>query len=181
MSRKQAVFLDRDGTMAKDVHYCSRPEDFELFTGVPGAIKKLNDHGFKVVVVTNQSGVGRGFFTEDTLRLIHEKMVNNLTHQGAKLDGIYYCPHHPNENCNCRKPKIGLLVRAKRDLEIDFKRSYMVGDMALDIEVGQAVGCKTILITGGDKIGKITVKPDQMTSNLAEAIDWILKTENDGI
>ena len=177
MGRNRAVFIDRDGTMAPDVQYCRRPEDFKLFPGVAEAIRKLNESRFKVVVITNQSGIGRGYFTEKTLRSIHQKMIEDLKQKGATLDGIYYCPHHPDDNCECRKPKTGLLHKAKQDLDIDFERSYMIGDMALDIQAGKSAGCRTILVTGGNVPVKTTVEPDLTMPNLAVAIDTILETE----
>ena len=99
----RAVFIDRDGTMAKDAHYCSRPEDFELFPNTAKGIRLLNKKGFKVIVITNQSGIARGYFTRETLAKIHEKMERELAEEGAWVDAIYYCPHHPDDGCDCRK------------------------------------------------------------------------------
>ena len=141
------AFLDRDGTIARTVPYCSRVEDFELLPGVPEAIKLLNNHGLKVIVVTNQSGVARGFFTEATLAAIHGKMHHELAKHGAHVDAVYYCPHHPDENCECRKPKPGLLLRASQSFDADFKQSYVVGDEPMDMIAGQAVGCRTIQVS----------------------------------
>ena len=104
----RAVFLDRDGTIARDVPYCSRPEDLELLPGVGEAIRLLNEHGFMVVIITNQSGIARGYFTEEMLERIHQKLKNDLAKSGAHVDAIYYCPHHPGEGCDCRKPKPAL-------------------------------------------------------------------------
>ncbi len=112
----RAVFLDRDGVIARDVHYCRRVEDFEILPAVPEAIKLLNGHGFSVVVITNQSGIARGFFTEATLHQIHRHMERELAGQGARLDAIYYCPHHPDDGCQCRKPRPGLLIKAAQEL-----------------------------------------------------------------
>ena len=112
----RAVFLDRDGTIAKDVHYCRRPEDFHILPRVPQAIRLLNQHGFKVVVITNQSGIARSYFTEETLSRIHDRMKSDLQRDGASIDAIYVCPHHPDEGCECRKPKPLLLIEgSKRD------------------------------------------------------------------
>ena len=145
MSSK-AVFLDRDGTMAKDVHYCSCPEDFELFPNTAKAIRMLNEHSFKVIVVTNQSGIARGYFTEETLAKIHRKMEAELAKEGASVDGIYYCPHHPDDGCDCRKPKPKLVRQATKDFDIDLKHSFVVGDLEMDIEMGKVVGCYTLLV-----------------------------------
>jgi D,D-heptose 1,7-bisphosphate phosphatase len=143
----RAVFLDRDGTIARDVHYCRRVEDFELLPTVPQAIRLLNENGFKVVVITNQSGLARGYFTEETLEQIHQKMKSELAKHNAWVDAIYYCPHHPDDGCDCRKPKTALFLRAAAELDIDFSRSYVVGDMQMDIDAGKALGCRTILVS----------------------------------
>ena len=113
----RAVFLDRDGTIAKDVHYCRRPEDFVLFTDAAGVIKLLNNRGFKVIIITNQSGIAHGYLSEETLGEIHKKMKEELGREGARIDGIYYCPHHPDANCGCRKPKPSLILQATRDFK----------------------------------------------------------------
>lgn len=145
----KAVFLDRDGTIARDVHYCRRPEDFELLPAVPEAIRLLNEDGFKVVVVTNQSGIARGYFTEKTLAQIHDKMEVELAKYGAWVDAVYYCPHHPDEGCSCRKPGTALFYKAAREQGIDLESSYVVGDMQMDIDAGKALGCGTVLVTTG--------------------------------
>jgi mannose-1-phosphate guanylyltransferase/phosphomannomutase len=171
----KAVFLDRDGTIAPDVNYCSRPEDFEVFADVPQAIRLLNESGFKVVIITNQSGIARGYFTEETLALIHQKMKEELARGGASIDAIYYCPHHPDEGCDCRKPRTALFRQAAKDLGIDFLSSFMIGDMEMDIKAGKAIGCKTILVTSGTRLGEEVIDPpDFSASNLLEAVRWIL-------
>ena len=142
----RCVFLDRDGTIAKDVPYCPSPEQFELLPGAGEGIRQLNTVGFKVILITNQSGIGRGYFTEAALGLVHEKMKADLAISGAHLDGIYYCPHHPDDNCDCRKPKPKLILLAAQEHDIDLKQSYFVGDTADDIAAGKAAGCKTFLI-----------------------------------
>jgi len=147
----KAVFLDRDGTIARDVHYCRRPEDFELLSTVPEAIKLLNENGFKVVIITNQSGIARGYFTEETLAQIHQKMENELAKYGAWVDAIYHCPHHPDDGCQCRKPKTALFLKAAEEHNIAPKNSYVVGDQQMDIDAGKALGCKTVLVTTGPK------------------------------
>jgi histidinol-phosphate phosphatase family domain/HAD-superfamily hydrolase, subfamily IIIA len=142
----QAVFLDRDGTIARDVHYCRRVEDFELLPTVPEAIKLLNENDFKVVVITNQSGIARGYFTEETLAQIHQKMKVELAKYGAHIDALYYCPHHPDEGCACRKPQAALFLKAAGEHDIDSQSSYVVGDMQMDVDAGKAMGCKTVLL-----------------------------------
>lgn len=170
----RAVFLDRDGTIAEDVHYCRRPEDFRILPTVPEAIKLLNDSGFKVVVITNQSGIARGYFTEETLALIHQKMHRELARHGARVDAVYYCPHHPDDGCDCRKPGTALFRRAAWELDIDFGLSYVVGDLPMDIEAGKALGCRTVLVTTGpEDANKPSDAPDYVADSLIEAVRWI--------
>lgn len=174
-----AVFIDRDGTMAEDVRYCSRPEDFELFPNTAKAIKLLNEHGFKVIVITNQSGIARGYFTEEILADIHDKMRKELAKEGAWLDAIYYCPHHPNDKCDCRKPKPKLVLQAAKEYNINLKRSFVVGDLQMDIDLGKAVGCKSILIKGSSSVSDEEMNPDAVASDLLEAAEIILSMEKD--
>lgn len=171
----RAIFLDRDGTIARDVPYCGRLEDFELLPTVPEAIRLLNDNDFKVVVVTNQSGIARGYFTEDTLARIHQKMEAEMRKQNARIDAIYYCPHHPDDRCECRKPKTALFHKAVRELDIDLNRSWVVGDMPLDIAAGKALMCKTVLVTTGPQGGNgIINPPDCIAENLFTVAERIV-------
>lgn len=140
------IFQDRDGVINKHIPYCSRPEDFELLPLVAEGIRLLNEKGFKVVVVTNQSGIGRGYFTEGMLSVIHYKMTQELLQHGAHIDAIYYCPHQPEDNCTCRKPNTDMLFKAAKDLNIELNESYMIGDSEIDIETGKRVDCQTFLI-----------------------------------
>lgn len=174
--KNKAVFLDRDGTIARDVHYCRRVEDFELLPTVLEAIKLLNANGFKVVVITNQSGIARGYFTDETLAQIHRKMEGELSEQGAHVDAIYYCPHHPDDGCECRKPKTALFHQAAKEVGINLGLSYVVGDMQMDIDAGKALGCKTILVTTGPQgASSIIDPPDYAAESLLEAAKWILR------
>lgn len=172
----RAVFLDRDGTIAEDVNYCSRAEDFQILPAVPDAIRILNETGFKTVLISNQSGLARGYFTEEILTQIHGKMERELAGYGAKIDAIYYCPHHPDDNCGCRKPKTGMIEQAAIDLDIDLKASYMIGDVQKDIDVGRAMGCRTILVTTGPGKGyDISDPADYTADSLMQAVTWIVK------
>ena len=174
--RSRAVFLDRDGTIAEDVNYCSRTEDFRVLPTVPEAIRLLNESGFKVVVITNQSGLARGVFTEETLAQIHGKMEKELAKHGARVNAIYYCPHHPDEGCDCRKPKTGLLEKASEGLGLDLKSSYMIGDMQKDIDAGRAAGCRTILVTTGPEAGNgVNVPANYTADSLLAAAEWIIR------
>lgn len=158
---RRAVFIDRDDTIAKDVPYCSRPEDLEILDGAPEAIARLNDAGFLVVVVTNQSGIGRGYFDERTLKEIHDRMISDIGSKGGRIDAIYHCPHHPDDGCGCRKPEIGMGLKAISDLGIDPERSFMIGDSDADAEFGRRLGCRTLRVT-----------PDH---TFADSVDEILR------
>lgn len=174
MSRR-AVFLDRDGTIARDVHYCRQVEDFEILPTAPRAIRLLNEHGFEVVVITNQSGIARGYFTEGTLLRIHQHMRQRLAEYSARVDAVYYCPHHPDDGCECGKPRPGLLLRAAEELEINLSHSFMVGDGERDIRAGKAAGCRTALIaTRPDVTGEMTDPPDYIAADLLKAAEWIV-------
>lgn len=168
-----AVFLDRDGTICRDVHYMRRPEQFELLPGVAEGIKLLNELGVKVIVATNQSGVARGYFTETDLEKIHERMIDELLKREAKVDAIYYCPHHPDDNCDCRKPKIGMLKRAARDFGLELGKCFIIGDKKLDVETGQNAGCTSILIPSSET--EPGVGADHVMANLHEAAKLIDK------
>ena len=173
-----AVFLDRDGTINQDTGYIDSPERLFIIDGAASAIKRLNSKGFRVVVITNQSGVGRGYFTKEAADSVNKKLEEILKREGAHLDGIYYCPHHPDDNCECRKPRIGLLEKAKNDLAIDFKKSYVIGDKGSDIEIAQSIGGKGILVligSGKDEKQKLDHEPSYIATDLKDAVEWIIK------
>jgi len=172
------VFLDRDGTVAVDVHYCRRPEDFRLLPRAADAIALLNNAGLPVLIVTNQSGIARGFFDWSTLDAIHEKMRADLARSGAGVDAIYVCPHHPDDGCDCRKPRPGLLRRASGELGIALSRSYMVGDRDMDVHAGRACECTTVIVDTGpvpptaDALR--AMGPDYHARDLYDAARWIV-------
>ena len=156
-NKQKAIFLDRDGTINKYVGYLRTPEQFELLEGVGEAIRKINFSGYLAIVVTNQPVIARGEVTADGLQQIHNKMETMLGKEGAYLDGVYYCPHHPDKGfageveelkvvCECRKPKAGLLLKAAKDFNIDLSQSWMIGDSENDVLAGKNAGCKTALI-----------------------------------
>ncbi|QJW94232.1 D-glycero-alpha-D-manno-heptose-1,7-bisphosphate 7-phosphatase [Frigoriglobus tundricola] len=155
MSR-EAVFLDRDGTLIEEVHHLATPDQVRLIPGAAEVVRQLNDAGVLVVVVTNQSGVARGYFPESRVAEVHAHLSALLAERGARIDAYYHCPHHPTEGigayrtaCECRKPKPGLLLTAARDLGIDLARSWMIGDKACDAGAGAAAGCRTLLVRTG--------------------------------
>lgn len=173
-TQNKAIFLDRDGVINKEVNYLSDPEEFELLEGTVEALKIMKHQGYLLIVITNQSGLARGYFSEETLNDIHTKMKRLLNDGGVELDDIFYCPHHPEftGECSCRKPKPGMLLEAKEKYEIDLSRSYMVGDTLSDIKAGKNAGCKTVFVLtghGSEREEKIdTVGPDYIYPNLLE-------------
>ena len=187
MSRP-AVFLDRDGTVIEDVGFLSSIDAMTLLPWSAAAIRRLNDAGYPVVVITNQSGVGRGLFDEAHVRATHDALDRALAASNARIDAYYYCPHHPAAAdtryrvlCDCRKPAPGLLRRAARDLDLDLARSWMVGDWWRDVEAGVAAGARAILIRTGrsDTHRPAPAAPpaaDAILDNLMEAVDWILRS-----
>jgi D-glycero-D-manno-heptose 1,7-bisphosphate phosphatase len=153
---REAVFLDRDGTLVEEVHYLGEPERVRLIAGAADAVRRLNDAGVLAVVVTNQAGVARGYFPEGRVAEVHRHLSALLAERGARIDAFYHCPHHPTEGvgeyrvaCGCRKPKPGLLLAAARELDIDLGRSWMIGDKLCDAQAGAAAGCRTILVRTG--------------------------------
>jgi D-glycero-D-manno-heptose 1,7-bisphosphate phosphatase len=185
----KAVFFDRDGTVTEEVGYLTDISKLRLIPGAGPAIKKLNQAGFKVVLVTNQSGVARGYFPESLVHEAHGILEHMLAKDGARLDGIYFCPHHPTAgnskytvDCNCRKPGTGLLDSAARDLDIDITRSYVVGDKWSDIELAQRAGARAVLVRTGfgpDDPGNVRpgrIKdPDFTARDINEAAEWIVR------
>lgn len=156
MAGRAAVFLDRDGVIIEDVHHLSRLDQVKLVPGAGRAIRRLNEAGVPVVVVTNQSGVARGLFPESFIAEAHARLAELLAGDGACIDRFYYCPHHPDKGiepyrvaCDCRKPHPGMLLAAARDLGLILDRSWIVGDKLSDLKAGAAVGCRTILVRTG--------------------------------
>lgn len=152
----KTVFLDRDGTINEEVNYLYRPEDLRLLPMAAEAIRLWNDHGFRVVVVTNQAGVARGYYQKSDVERLHQYMNQVLGEKGAHIDAFYYCPHHPEHGigpykitCRCRKPGTGMLEAADRDFPVDKARSYMVGDKWLDTQAGARFGLRTALVGTG--------------------------------
>ena len=180
----RAVFFDRDGTLVRDPGYLSHPDQVELLDGAAEAVKELQLLGYKTVVVSNQSGIARGILTEEMLEQIHARLRELLSRKGAVLDGIYYCPYHPDgavpkyrKESDWRKPKPGMLLAAAGELDIDLTRSWMIGDNYRDTEAGRSAGCKTILISSAHTSAGETDanKPDHVAVNLKEAINIVKK------
>jgi len=177
--RNKAVFVDRDGTINANLGYIDDPNDLKIYPSVAKGIKILKENGFKIIVITNQSGITRGYFSEEILEKVHQKMKNELSKKGASIDAIYYCPHHPNDGCNCRKPNTGLFQQAIRELNIDVKRSFIIGDRMLDVEAGYKIGCKTVLVPENkEKVEKemeeSNIEPDYICDDFYSGAKWIL-------
>ncbi|MCL4502517.1 MAG: HAD family hydrolase [Deltaproteobacteria bacterium] len=177
-----AVFLDRDGTINEEMEYPDRLEQILVFPQAAPAIRRLNEAGLKVVVVTNQSGVARRYFPLAFVHEVHQYLNEHLAAAGAHFDGLYVCPHHPEDGCLCRKPKPGLILRAARDLNLDLAHSYMVGDRYNDLETAANAGVKGILVLTGYGRGefellrdKASAPPVYVAQDLADAAAWILK------
>ncbi|MFQ5847488.1 MAG: D-glycero-alpha-D-manno-heptose-1,7-bisphosphate 7-phosphatase [Candidatus Methylomirabilales bacterium] len=184
MTYAPGVFLDRDGTINEDPGYLTDPSEVRLLPGVGGALRLLQEAGFRLVVVSNQSGVARGLLTETMLRRIHVRLETLLGAEGVRLAGTYYCPHHPEgappyrQACSCRKPQGGLVEQAAREHHIDLGRSYVVGDQFGDIELARQMGMPGILVLTGpgglDRASK-RVTPDYIAADLTAAARWILE------
>lgn len=175
---RRVVFLDRDGTLNVEVNYLSRPEQMQLLPGVGEGLRGLQCAGYALVVLSNQSGLARGYFSESTLAEIHLRMAAQLATHGVELDGIFYCPHRPADNCECRKPKPGLAYRAAKALGLDLNASFVVGDKACDIELGRAIEARTVLVRtgwGGEYDLQVAPAPNFIATNFTEASQWILQ------
>jgi len=184
---KRAVFIDRDGTISEEVGYINHASRFRLFPYAASAIRYLNENGWLAILVTNQAGVARGYFSEEMIQTVHAAMTRELETKGARLDAIYYCAHHPSVgelpyrfDCDCRKPKPGLISRAARDFDIDLNHSWMIGDRYSDIELARNAGLKSAFVLSGYGRGewehqrdKWIETPDLLAENLLEAVQLI--------
>lgn len=184
---KRAVFLDRDGVINEDVHHLRDPQDLRLIPGSAQAIRRLNSCSIPVVVVTNQSVVARGYISEEQVVGIHQTLSALLAGSGAHIDRFYYCPHHPTEGlppyrreCDCRKPKPGMLLQAAQELDCALAHSYLIGDTATDLIAGRRAGCHVVLVQTGYGLKTLRewrepFQPDYNALNLEQAVQWILE------
>jgi D-glycero-D-manno-heptose 1,7-bisphosphate phosphatase len=186
--KKPAVFIDRDGTINEQMGYVNHVSRFRILPRVPQAIRMLNRHGFLVFVVSNQSGVARGYYPLDLVKTLHQILVTRLREKNGVIDGIFFCPHHPagsvpefSRDCDCRKPKAGLIEQACRSFEIDLRRSFVIGDMCTDIELAHRAGLTGILVKTGYGLGEIeytlpqkSAKPAHIAEDLLDGVRWIL-------
>jgi len=177
-----AVFLDRDGTVVEEVGYLHDPQQVVLIGGAAEAIRLLNKAAVPVVLVVNQAGIGRGYYTEDQMWETQRALEAQLAAAGSRLDGFYFCPHHPDSSCGCRKPKPGMLLRAAVELGIDLRRSFVVGDKLSDLQSGRRAGCRDVLVeTGYGQEAQEACRaggfcPDHVSQDLLDAVRWILAT-----
>lgn len=176
----KAIFMDRDGTISEEIGYMYHPGLYKPFPWAGPAIRKINDSGIKAVLITNQSGVGRGYFDERSVDQVHQILRDELAKYSARLDGVYACIHHPEAGCNCRKPNPGMLLQAQQELNIDLAASYVIGDKQLDVETAYRVGAKAILVLTGygqkerEKHRGSEHQPHLVAENLMEAVDAIV-------
>jgi D-glycero-D-manno-heptose 1,7-bisphosphate phosphatase len=174
--RNSAVFVDRDGTIMRDVDYCGDPAEVELLDSASAALRRLKADGFKIIVVTNQSGIGRGYFNTEQYRAVEAEVARQLGQN--VIDATYYCPHLPEDGCKCRKPSPEMILKAARDHNLDLARSFLIGDKGSDIECGHNAGVNTILVRTG--YGK-TADPrlaDFVGEDLGEAATFILAKDS---
>jgi D-glycero-D-manno-heptose 1,7-bisphosphate phosphatase len=180
MSARPALLLDRDGTLVADAGYLADPAGLRLLPGVAAALGRAQAAGYRLIVVSNQSGIARGLVSEEQVAAVHRALSARLRRRGVALDGIYVCPHHPEvgpppyrADCTCRKPRPGLLLRAGEEHGLDLARSFMVGDRDCDVEAGRAAGCRTVLLARPGDAPPASA-PDHVAAGLAAGVEWIL-------
>ena len=174
--KQPAVFIDRDGTLIEEVNYLSRVEDLRIFPFTGAAVRLLKDNGFLIVVVTNQSGIGREVYTEAAMQTVHDQIQAEL---GGAIDGFYFCPHLPDAGCRCRKPNLGMIDSARSDFDIDMKRSWVVGDKDLDVNLGKRAGTGTVMVMTGYVLKHkpfLEFDPDIFAEDLGQAAEQIVGT-----
>ncbi len=177
----KVVFLDRDGTINEEKGYLDNPHDLVLIDGAVEALRLLRQEGFRLIIITNQSGISRGYLTEDTLRKIHERLIKLLKDYDIVIDGIYYCPHLPDDGCGCRKPSTALIVRAVSELGLSIGRAYVVGDKVSDIEMAENAGAKGILVRTGygveseKELSSKPFCPSYIADDMMDAARWIIE------
>ena len=173
-TNRRAVCLDRDGTVIYDEGYPRDPRRVRLLPGAGAALDELKRQGFLVVLISNQSGIGRGLLTRDEAEQVHRQVVSALAEFGVHFDAAYYCPHAPKERCRCRKPSPQMLLRAAEELDFDLARSFMVGDKPSDIAAGKQAGCRTILLAADATAGACDPAPDDTAADWPEVLGRIL-------
>jgi D-glycero-D-manno-heptose 1,7-bisphosphate phosphatase len=170
-----AVFIDRDGTIMEDTDYCSDPKDVRIFPGVVEALRSLKSRGFKLIIITNQSGIGRGLFTLDQYRVVESEVLRQLG--DGLVDATYYCPDAPGRHSNCRKPAPGMVVKAARDHQIDLSRSFLIGDKEVDVECAHNAGVRAIRVRTGIQGDVIGSNADSIADDVPAAVQIILNAK----
>lgn len=174
--KRPAIFVDRDGTLNEEIEYLHEVEKFKLYPRVIGALKSLQDAGFRIVVITNQAGIGLGYFSKEDFYKVNKELLKAARKENLSIDRVYFCPHAVSDNCDCRKPNTGMIYRGVEELNIDLENSYCIGDKTLDLEAARRAGCKSILVqtghAGGDK--EFDIKADYTAKDLSDAASWIL-------
>lgn len=174
MTRRRYALIDRDGTLNVEKDYLSNPDELALIPGAAEGLRLLQGLGFGLVVITNQSGIARGYFGMDVLDAIHERLRDLLAAEGITLDGLYICPHGPGADCDCRKPLPGMALKAAKDLDFDPSQAFVIGDKEADVGLGKAVGATTILVrTGYGRQHEGKCQPDHVADDLLAAAEWI--------
>jgi D-glycero-D-manno-heptose 1,7-bisphosphate phosphatase len=171
-----AVFIDRDGTIMEDTDYCSRAEDVRIFPGVPDALRRLKTRGFKLIIITNQSGIGRGLFTLEQYRVVEAEVLQQLGRD--LIDATYYCPDAPGQHSNCRKPAPGMVVKAARDHTIDLSRSFLIGDKEIDVECAHNAGIRAVRVRTGIERDVTASNADWVADDVPAAVGIILNTKS---
>lgn len=182
----KAAFLDRDGTIIEEKDFIKTPDEIEFVPGSVEAIKILRGLGYKIVVVSNQSGIGRGILTERMVSQVNQSFLRGLEDQGAPVDGLYFCPHHPDDDCACRKPKTGMIEKAVGELGLDLKDAVVVGDKLSDVKLGKNIAATTVLVLtgyGSKMLNELTdsnpdERPDFVAGNLLTAVNWLKNLGN---
>jgi len=174
---KKAIFLDRDGTINYDKHYVHKIEDWEFIPGAVEGLKLLSDEGYLLIIITNQSGISRGYYTVKELDILHNYLIKHLKERDIHITKIYFCPHHPKDDCSCRKPAQGMINQAVKELDIDLGESFCIGDKTCDIKLGKDAGCTTILVKTGKagSDGEHHVLPDFIAEDLYDAAEKIMR------
>jgi len=177
VNRRPFVFLDRDGTLLHDPGYLHRIEDYALLPGVAAGLAELQSAGRALAIVTNQSGLGRGYYAPADYEALQAKLISDLETRGVRIEATYFCPHLPDARCNCRKPATGMLQRAERELGADLARSWVIGDAATDAELALAAGCRAVCVRTGKPISPEELPPGvALTDDLRQAARQILRS-----